>query len=133
MVAGPIRSVAHRIVLISRRDTVRVTTAASNLLGTNAIARRARSSRSGILNHFVFDYRTYSWLHYFGFCACSSTICDCNWARGEVLKRVIDHVVCAEAGYEIHLGRATDTGDHCSQRLGDLDGEGPDATRRADD
>ena len=80
MVAGPIRNVAHRIVLISRRDTVRVTTAASNLLGTDAIARRARSSRSGISNHFVFDYRTYSWLHYFGFCACSSTICDCNWA-----------------------------------------------------
>ena len=52
---------------------------------------------------------------------------------GDVGVRVVDHVIGAERAHEVDLLGAGDAGDVRSERLGDLDGEGADASRCTDD
>src|SRR5215470_18146173 len=51
-------------------------------------------------------------------------------ACGEILLGVINHVVCAQRSDQVYIPRTTDASHLCTQRLGDLHGEGPHASRR---
>src|SRR5206468_8923236 len=52
---------------------------------------------------------------------------------GEVLLRVVDDVVCADRSDQVHGPRAAHAGHLGAEGLGDLHGERPHASRRADD
>src|SRR6266566_7468231 len=54
-------------------------------------------------------------------------------AVGEVLARVVDHVIRADGADQIRLRRAAHAGDLGAEGLGDLHGERAHASRRADD
>ena len=54
-------------------------------------------------------------------------------AAGEVVAGVVDDVVGAERSDQVHLRRAAHAGDFGAERLGDLHGERPHASGRADD
>src|SRR6266498_2429029 len=52
---------------------------------------------------------------------------------GEVLLRVVDEVVCADRSDHFNVPRAAHAGHLGAEGLGDLHGERPHASRRADD
>ena len=54
-------------------------------------------------------------------------------ASVDVVGRVVDDVVRAEGADQVHLAGAAHAGDFRAERLGDLHGEGADASGGADD